>query len=295
MKKVNNVHSTLYRRKKHHIDMVLELLVYISAMITIFILSLLIIFILSNGLPYISFDFLTTPYLENDETLKGILPMIINTMYIVVITILIATPIGIATAIYLTQYAKQGKLVKCIRFATEVLAGIPSIIFGLFGYTVFCVLFRLGTSILAGCLTMSMCILPIIIRTAEESLIAVPQSYKEGAIALGAKKIRVIFEIILPCSVSGIFTSFILAIGRIVGESAALLYTSGMAYNMPKCFLSHILSSGRTLTLHLYQSSKQASTPNAFHVAFATAAVLLILFFILDLIAQIIVLVFNRR
>ena len=143
------------------------------------------------------------------------------------ITLLIATPIGICSAIYLTQYAKQGRLVKTIRFTTEVLSGIPSIIFGLFGYSVFCILFRLNTSILAGCLTMTICILPTIVRHTEESLLAVPSSYKEGAMALGAGKLRVVLGIVLPCAMPGVLTSVILAMGRIVGESAALLYTAG--------------------------------------------------------------------
>lgn len=277
--------QSLYSDKKRPSDLILTLLIYLAAGITVCILIGIILYILINGLPYVSWKFLSSPYSENNEQLKGILPMIINTLYIVWITLLIATPIGISSAIYLTQYAKQGKLVRVIRFTTEVLAGIPSIIFGLFGYTIFCIMFRLGTSILAGCLTMTICILPTIVRTTEESLLSVPSSYKEGAMALGAGKLRVIIGIVLPCSMPGILTAVILAMGRIVGESAALLYTSGMAYNMPKNFFSQILSSGRTLTLHLYQTAKQASTPDAFHIAFATASVLLILVFLLNLLA----------
>ena len=277
--------QSLYSDKKRPSDLILTLLIYFAAGVTVCILIGIILYILINGLPYVSWKFLSSTYSENNEQLKGILPMIINTLYIVGITLLIATPIGISSAIYLTQYAKQGKLVRAIRFTTEVLAGIPSIIFGLFGYTIFCIMFRLGTSILAGCLTMTICILPTIVRTTEESLLSVPSSYKEGAMALGAGKLRVIIGIVLPCSTPGILTAVILAMGRIVGESAALLYTSGMAYNMPKNFFSQILSSGRTLTLHLYQTAKQASTPDAFHIAFATASVLLILVFLLNLLA----------
>lgn len=245
----------------------------------------IILYILINGLPYISWEFLSTSYSESPSGAKGILPMIINTLYIVVITLLIATPIGISSAIYLTQYAKQGRLVRAIRFTTEILSGIPSILFGLFGYTVFCVMFRMGTSILAGCLTMTLCILPTIVRTTEESLLAVPGSYKEGAMALGAGKLRVILGIVLPCAVPGILTAVILAMGRIVGESAALLYTSGMSYNMPKDFFGQIMNSGRTLTLHLYQTAMQATSDDAFHIAFATAAVLLVIVFLLNLLA----------
>lgn len=277
--------QSLYSDKKRPSDLILTLLIYFAAGVTVCILIGIILYILINGLPYVSWEFLSSAYSENNEQLKGILPMIINTLYIVGITLLIATPIGISSAIYLTQYAKQGKLVRVIRFTTEVLSGIPSIIFGLFGYTIFCIMFRLGTSILAGCLTMTICILPTIVRTTEESLLSVPSSYKEGAMALGAGKLRVIMGIVLPCATPGVLTAVILAMGRIVGESAALLYTSGMAYNMPKNFFSQILSSGRTLTLHLYQTAKQASTPDAFHIAFATASVLLILVFLLNLLA----------
>lgn len=287
MKKNNfNGKNNLYKKQNSISDFILASLIYISAFITITILANLIFYILINGLSHVSFDFVSSIYSENVPTLKGILPMIINTLYIVTITLLFSIPIGIASAIYLTQYAKQGKIVQIIRFTTEILSGIPSIIFGLFGYTIFCVLLGMGTSIIAGCLTMTLCVLPTIIRTTEETLMSVPEGYKEGAIALGVGKLRIIIDIVLPCSISGIITSVILAIGRILGESAALLYTSGMAYNMPKNFFSHIMSSGRTLTLHLYQTAKQANSENAFDTAFATATVLLILVLILNFTAN---------
>ena len=277
--------NSLYGKKKRSSDTVLKALINTAAAITVITLVGIICYILVNGLPYISWRFISTPYSETKDELKGILPMIINTMYIVVITLFISAPIGISSAIYLTQYAKQGKLVKAIRFTTEVLSGIPSIIFGLFGYTVFCILFRLETSILAGCLTMSICILPTIIRTTEESLLSVPSAYKEGAMALGAGKLRVVMGIVLPCAMPGVLTAVILAMGRIVGESAALLFTSGLSYNMPRGFWSQIFASGRTLTLHLYQTAREASSPDAMHIAYATAAVLLILVFFLNRLA----------
>jgi len=277
--------NSLYGKKKRSGDTVLKALINTAAAITVITLVGIICYILVNGLPYISWKFISTPYSETKDELKGILPMIINTMYIVVITLFISAPIGISSAIYLTQYAKQGRLVKAIRFTTEVLSGIPSIIFGLFGYTVFCILFRLQTSILAGCLTMSICILPTIIRTTEESLLAVPSAYKEGAMALGAGKLRVVMGIVLPCAMPGVLTAVILAMGRIVGESAALLFTSGLSYNMPRGFWSQIFASGRTLTLHLYQTAREASSPDAMHIAYATAAVLLILVFFLNRLA----------
>lgn len=287
--------NSLYTQKKNHKDFFLKAIINISALITVVTLIGIIAYILINGLPHVSWKFISTGYSENNPNLKGILPMIINTFYIVIITLLIATPLGVACAIYLTQYAKQGRLVKTIRFATEVLSGIPSIIFGLFGYTVFCIMFRLGTSILAGCLTMTMCILPTIIRTTEEALMSVPSSYKEGALALGAGKLKIIMGIVLPSAMPGVLTALVLAMGRIVGESAALLYTSGMAYNMSSNVFDKITSSGRTLTLHLYQVAKQANTPNAFNIAFATAAVLLILVFILNMVANLVSKVFNKN
>ena len=277
--------KSLYQKKRRPSDLLLKIDINGAALLTVIVLAGIILYILINGLPYISWEFLSTSYSESPSGAKGILPMIINTLYIVVITLLIATPIGISSAIYLTQYAKQGRLVRAIRFTTEILSGIPSILFGLFGYTVFCVMFRMGTSILAGCLTMTLCILPTIVRTTEESLLAVPGSYKEGAMALGAGKLRVILGIVLPCAVPGILTAVILAMGRIVGESAALLYTSGMSYNMPKDFFGQIMNSGRTLTLHLYQTAMQATSDDAFHIAFATAAVLLVIVFLLNLLA----------
>lgn len=281
--------ESLYRKRTRPSDMVLKVLINAAAAITVITLVGIIAYILVRGVPYLSWTFLSTPYSETNMANRGILPMIINTLYMVVISLVIATPVGISSAIYLTQYAKQGRLVKTIRFTTEILSGIPSIIFGLFGYTVFCILFRLGTSILAGALTMTICILPTIVRTTEESLLTVPASYKEGAMALGAGKLRVVMGIVLPCAMPGVLTAVILAMGRIVGESAALLYTSGLAYNMPgsgwENIAGHALDSGRTLTLHLYQTAMQAVTPDAFDVAFATASVLLILVFLLNMLA----------
>ena len=276
---------SLYRKTRRPGDKALAFCIYLAAALTVCLLVGIIGYILVKGVPHISWSFLSTSFSALDEGRNGILPMIINTLYIVVITLLIVTPIGIASAIYLTQYARQGKLVKTIRFTTEVLSGVPSIVFGLFGYTVFCVMMGMGYSILAGCLTMTICILPTIVRTTEESLLAVPESYKEGALALGAGKTRVVLGMVLPCAMPGILTAVILGMGRIVGESAALLFTSGIATNMPDGVLSHVMSSGRTLTLHLYQTATEDTDPAAFQIAYATAAVLLILVFILNRLA----------
>lgn len=278
--------GSLHRRKRRLGDRILAGLIYLSTGITVFILIGLIGYILIKGIPHISWKFLSTAYTARDVNQQGVLPMIINTLYIVVITLLIVTPVGLSAAIYLTQYAKQGRLVKAIRFTTEVLSGVPSVLFGLFGYTVFCVMFGFGVSILAGCLTMTICILPIIVRTTEESLLAVPDSYKEGALALGASKLRVVLGMVLPCAMPGILTAIILGMGRIVGESAALMFTSGMAYDMPSDVFDHIMNSGRTLTLHLYQMASQAASTDAFDIAYATASVLLILVFILNRLAS---------
>ena len=277
---------SLYRKTRRPGDKALAFCIYLAAALTVCILVGIIGYILVKGVPHISWSFLSTSFSALDEGRNGILPMIINTLYIVAITLLIVTPIGLSAAIYLTQYAKQGRLVRTIRFATEVLSGVPSVLFGLFGYTVFCHMLGLGTSILAGCLTMTICILPTIVRTTEESLLAVPESYKEGAMALGAGRLRVVMGIVLPCAMPGVLTAVILGMGRIVGESAALILTSGLATGMPKSAFGHILNSGRTLTLHLYQTAREAVDPDAFQVAFATASVLLILVFILNRLAS---------
>ena len=281
------VQDSIYGRRVRGLDVFLTVIIYTCAGFSILLLAGIMGYVFVRGIPHVTWAFLSTASSATKGTF-GILGNIINTLYIVIITLLIATPIGISSAIYLTQYARQGRLVRAIRFTTEILSGIPSILFGLFGYTVFCVMFRMGTSILAGCLTMTLCILPTIVRTTEESLLAVPGSYKEGAMALGAGKLRVILGIVLPCAIPGILTAVILAMGRIVGESAALLYTSGMSYNMPKDFFGQIMNSGRTLTLHLYQTAMQATSDDAFHIAFATAAVLLVIVFLLNLLASLV-------
>lgn len=276
------MNSRLPKRKIRWGDVLLKGCVYGAAALTFTVLLGIMGYLLFRGLPQLSWGFLSRGYSEADPSQNGILPMLINTLYVVGVTLLIAGPIGIGSAIYLTQYARQGRFVRMVRFTTEVLSGIPSILFGLFGYTVFCQLLRLQTSILAGCLTMALCVLPIIIRTTEEALLSVPRAYRDGALALGAGKLRVVLGIILPGALPGILTAVVLAMGRIVGESAALLFTAGMSYAMPQGIFSHVMDSGRTLTLHLYQTAREASTPDAMDTAFGTAAVLLILVFALN-------------
>jgi len=277
-------------RNKKKKDIFLGALIWICAAATVTVLAGIIGYVLINGLPHLTWNFLSSPYSAAKNGDKGILPMIINTLYIVFLSLLLATPVGIGSAIYLTQYARQGRLVRMIRFTTEVLSGIPSILFGLFGYAVFVVLFQLKLSILSGSLTMMICILPTIVRTTEEALLAVPSSYKEGALALGTGKLRVTMGIVLPCALPGVLTGVILAMGRIVGETAALLFTVGVSGNaLPKgdnifeAVFGHILEQGNTLALHLYNSAMNGKDP--IEVPFATAAALLILVFLLNRLA----------
>ncbi len=278
--------SSIFVKTKRKGDAVLSFLMYVSVILTIAITVIIIGYVLIRGVPHINARFISDTFSMIDPDKKGILPMLLNTVYITFITLAIAVPVGLGAAIYLTEYTRKGPLVKIINFTTEVLAGIPSIIFGLFGYTVFCILFNLKTSIIAGSLTMAVCILPTIIRTSQEALRSVPSVYKEGARALGAGKFRTIKDIQLPAAMPGIITGIILAIGRIIGESAALLFTSGLGFNMPDngaagAFM-HIFESGRTLTLHLYSLAMDSSDPKAINTAFATGAVLLIFVFILN-------------
>ena len=241
--------------KKHLYDHVTKGLVYACSALTVTILAAMLVYIVARGVPQIDWSFLTS----QPSALKGvygILPGIINTLYIIVLTLLIATPVGVGAAIYLNEYAgtsrKLSPLVRFIEFTVETLSGIPSIIYGLFGAVFFGETMRLDYSILTGALTLTIMVLPVVIRTTQEALKTVPQSYREGALGCGATKWYMIRTIILPSSRSGIITAVILAIGRIVGESAALIFTAGAATNLPKNWLTHPLSSGATLTVQMY-------------------------------------------
>lgn len=274
--------NSLQRRPLRIKDNLAKAAIWLSTLVTVGVLLLIIVYILFNGLPHISWSFLTGIYRESTDE-KGILPMIINTGYLIFLTLLISVPIGIAAAIYLTQYARQGKLVMIIRFATETLAGIPSIIYGLFGFALFVAFLGFGYSLLAGAMTLAIMVLPTLVRTTEEALLAVPSQYREGALALGANNLRVILGIILPSAMPGIVTAIILSVGRIVGESAALMFTAGLVIKMPKDIIDHIMSSGRTLTLHLYQLAMRGESLDQ---TFATASVLLIIVFVLNRLAK---------
>lgn len=262
---------SLLTKKTRRKDAALKGLIYFCSFLTMAILFVIIFYVMVKGIPEISWEFLTTAPSTLHKTV-GVLPSILNTLYMIGITLLFATPIGIGAAIYLNEYAKKGKLVRLIEFTTETLAGIPSIIYGLFGSLIFGVLFAFGYSLLAGALTLTLMILPIIIRTSQEALKTVPGSYREAALGIGSTKFYMIRRVILPSAMPGVITGVILAIGRIVGESAALIFTSGISTTMPKDFFGHIMESGATLTIQLYTSAAKGQN----NIAFGIAAVLII-------------------
>ena len=259
--------------------------IYLCAAVSIVLLAYIIIYVLQKGLKSITPTFLTTVSSARKGTV-GIAGNIVNTILIILVTMLFATPIGIGAAIYLNEYAKPGKLVSAIEFATETLSGIPSIIFGLFGMMFFGETLGLGYSILTGSLTLILMVLPLITRNTQEALKTVPDGYRNGAIGLGAGKWYMIRTILIPSAMPGIITGVILAIGRIVGESAALLFTAGSAKLLPKSFLGifdKIFQSGGTLTIQLYLS---ATSEGDFYSAFGIAVVLLVIVFAINLITK---------
>ena len=254
-------------------SLIMLILILLAVTITVASMIYLVIYILVNGIPYITPDLFAWKY--NTENVS-MTPAIINTIIMVFLTLLLAVPIGIAAAIYLVEYSKRNsKLVKVIRLTTETLAGIPSIVFGLFGFIVFVLLLKWGNSLLAGALTLTMMVLPTIVRTTEESLLAVPDMFREGSYGLGAGKLRTIFVIVLPAAIPGILSGVILAIGRIVGESAALIFTAGTVAEVPKS----LFSSTRTLTVHMYSLLNEGLYTNQ---AYATAVILLVIVLIIN-------------
>ncbi len=268
------VTNSIYNRKNRISDSFLTALIYLCASISILILIGIMGYVFVRGIPQISVEFLT----HVPSTIKGtfgILGNIVNTLYVVVITLLIATPIGVGAAIYLNEYAKGGRAVRMIEFTTETLSGIPSIIFGLFGYVFFGITLGFGYSILTGAMTLSIMVLPLITRTTQEALKTVPESYRFGALGIGATKWYMIRTILLPSAMPGIVTGIILAIGRIVGESAALLFTAGSGYLLPKGLFSKILESGGTLTIQLYLSMQKAKYDQAFGIAVVLLVIVL--------------------
>lgn len=250
-------------------DDVLLCLIYLAAFLAEFLLIGILAYVFVKGFPHISWHFLTTvtSFLEGTVGIAG---NIVNTIYMVVLTLAIAVPVGIGSAIYLNEYARPGKVVRLIEFTTQTLSGIPSIIFGLFGMVFFGVTLGLGYSILTGALTLSLMVLPLITRNTQEALKAVPESYRSGAVGMGAGKWYMIRTILLPSAMPGIVTGIILAVGRILGESAALLFTAGSGYFLPRSFggwFHKLVESGGTLTIQLYLSMEKAQYDTAFGIA----------------------------
>jgi phosphate transport system permease protein len=258
----------------------MRVLMTLFTLLTFALLALLEGYILFRGLPGITWQLLSTSPSYLSDTV-GILPDILNTLYIMIAALVIVLPLGVGAAIYLTEYAKNKRVVAAIEYASETLSGIPSIIYGLVGMLIFCQFLGMRTSLLAGALTLVIMNLPTVIRTAQESLKTVPQSYREGAFGLGAGKWRVIRTVVLPGSVDGIITGCILSAGRILGESAALLFTAGFAHAM-NGFFEGLGSAGATLTVALYVYAKEQGE---FDVAFSIATILMILTLIINLAA----------
>lgn len=272
-------------------DFLLKIAIYISALIAVLILVGIICYVFVRGIGTVNWTFLTTVTSAIKQTV-GIAGNLLNTLYIIVITLLIATPIGVGAAIYLNEYARPGKLVSAIEFTTETLSGIPSIIFGLFGMIFFGNTLKLGYSILTGALTLTLMVLPLITRNTQEALRTVPDSYRSGALGMGATKWYMIRTILLPSSMSGIVTGIILAIGRIVGESAALLFTAGSGYLLPKftdSFKGNLkilgqkaLDPGGTLTIELYLQMQKGK----YDTAFGIACVLIVIVLVINLLTK---------
>ena len=277
-------------KKRNAYIWTMRILMWLAAGITAALTLFLLGYVLVKGVPNITWELLSTKpsYLRGTV---GILPDILNTLYIILTTLLFVLPLGVGAAMYLTEYATNKRLVGMIEYAAETLSGIPSIIYGLFGSLFFCLFLDLDKSLLAGALTLVIMNLPTIMRTTQESLKTVPQSYREGAFGLGAGKWRVIRTVVLPNCVEGVITGCILSVGRIVGESAALLFTAGFAHAL-NGFFEGLFSSGSTLTVALYV---YATEEGNFEVAFAIAAILMILTLLINLSATLIGKYFERK
>lgn len=262
----DNRMKSIYQKRTRIGDNILKALIYLAAGVAIALLAGIMGYVFVRGLPQVSWQLLSTVQSSLKGTF-GILGNIINTIYIIVITLIIAAPIGIGSAIYLNEYAKPGKLVRTIEFTTEILSGIPSIIFGLFGMVFFGMTLKLGYSVLTGSFTLTLMVLPLITRNTQEALKTVPDSYRSGALGIGATKWYMIRTILLPSAAPGILTGVILSIGRIVGESAALLFTAGSGFQLPKNLFGKLFESSGTLTIQLYLSMQKAKYDQAFGIA----------------------------
>ena len=262
--------------KERPLSFIMMLLVVLSAAITIGILGFIIVYILVNGIPYLTPELFAWKYTSDNCSM---MPAIINTLIITILALALAIPFGIFSAIYLVEYAKKGnKITAIVRITAETLTGIPSIVYGLFGYLFFVIALKWDYSILAGACTLAIMVLPVIMRTTEEALMSVPDSYREGSFGLGAGKLRTVFKIILPSVIPGILSGVILSIGRIVGETAALMYTAGSVTEVAKS----VFDSGRTLSVHMYSLSTEGLHINQ---SYATAVVLLFLVILINFVS----------
>ncbi|MEG0570559.1 MAG: phosphate ABC transporter permease PstA [Oscillospiraceae bacterium] len=265
--------------KRSPSSFILMILVVLSAVITLGVVLIVVGYILVKGIPNLKPELFSWKYTTENVSM---MPAIINTITITFLSILFAVPIGICSAIYLVEYAKKGnKLVGIIRITAETLSGIPSIVYGLFGFLMFTIALKFDYSLLGGALTLSIMILPLIMRTTEEALKSVPDIFREGSFGLGAGKLRTVFKIVLPSAVPGIFAGIILAVGRIVGETAALIYTAGTVAGVPE----NIMGSGRTLSVHMYALLSEGLYTDQ---AYATAVVLLALVVIMNMLSSLI-------
>lgn len=277
---------SISKKKTRFSDDILCVLIYLSAGVSVALLIGILGYVLIKGIGQVNWSFLTSVTSVLAGT-TGIAGNIVNTLYVIVLTLIVAAPVGIGSAIYLNEYAKPGKIVKIIEFTTETLSGIPSIIFGLFGMVFFGNTLGLGYSLLTGSLTLAIMVLPLITRNTQEALKRVPESYRNGALGMGATKWYMIRTILLPSAMPGIVTGVILAIGRIVGESAALLFTAGSGFLLPKTaggYLTKVLDSGGTLTIQLYLSMSKGQ----YGIAFGIALVLLVIVLIINMITKVI-------
>lgn len=275
MKKAMNKQSIGDRMKsylRHPGSFLLLILVLTAAVITVAVLVFLVGYIVIRGIPYLKPSLFAWEYNSDNVSM---LPAMVNTLFMTILALLFAVPFGVGAAIYLVEYAKKGnKLVSLIRVTAETLSGIPSIIYGLFGMLFFVTALKWGYSMLAGGATLAIMVLPVVMRTTEEALLCVPDTFREGSFGLGAGKLRTIFKIVLPAAVPGILSGIILAVGRIVGETAALIYTSGTVASM-----AGFLDSGRTLAVHMYSLSREGMHTNE---AYATAVILLLIVLLIN-------------
>lgn len=279
MNKKNDFSQKMHSYLRHPASLIMMILVKLAALITFTVLIFLIIYILVHGVPYLRPSLFSLHY--NSEN-ASLMPALINTVIMTLLSLLLAVPIGISSAIFLAEYAGKGnRFVDIIRLTTETLSGIPSIVYGLFGMLFFVSTCHWGFSLLAGAFTLAIMILPLIMRTTEEALLSVPDSYREGSFGLGAGKLRTVFYIVLPSAVPGILAGVILAIGRIVGETAALIYTAGSVAQVP----SSVLGSGRTLAVHMYLLASEGLYMDQ---AYATAVILLVLVVVINTLSGIV-------